>query len=73
MTKSVTKVSEKNFSVTISYADEGIDLTVTKKFIGDEKEADNYVQAMDRDARVNHAHLFPLPEPVIYEDEEMLI
>lgn len=72
MTHTITKISEREYDIELSYDDENIDITRKKRFIGTEEDAERYIVRMDKDIRENNARLFPLPEPTIYEDEEML-
>lgn len=44
-----------------SYADEGVDLTVSREVRGGEPEAQQYVRFFDSDTRNNFSHLFPVP------------
>lgn len=68
MIKNIVTKPDGSHDVTVSYADEGISLSVTRHVIGDPEA---YAIVLDRDVRNNNPHLFPEPVlPVV--DEEML-
>lgn len=73
MTKSIEMQDDGTYLVAVDYNDENVPLTVSKKFIGSEVDAQAYASSLDRDARMNNSHLFPVPEMPVLEGEEDLL
>lgn len=73
MNKNITQLTDNEYQIVLDYSDDGVDLQAKKNIIGSLKDAEGYVVVLDRDARMNNAHLFPLPEPPEITDEEMMI
>lgn len=69
MTITIETINPRQHILTLSYADEGIHVTTTKKIIGTIAAVEAYVPIFDRDIRMNHPEYFPLPEPPEHEEE----
>ena len=70
----MTYVLERDGDVTnilMDFADEGVDLQVSRKVAGDETKAADYVKVLEADARRDYAELFPLPPVEDHPEEEM--
>ena len=50
-------------NITVSFADEGVDLTGETSVIGGEQKALDYLPFFERDLRRNFADKLPQPEP----------
>lgn len=49
--------------ISVTFADEGVDLAGETSIIGDEQKASAYLPFFERDLRRNFADQFPQPEP----------
>jgi hypothetical protein len=56
----------------MSFADEGVNLNVSRNVAGNAEKAMTQVKVLEADTRKNYADLFPLPEVVI-EDEGVML
>lgn len=71
MSKYTTEVvDEKRCKLTISFADENVDLTGETVVAGGEAEAVAYEPFFEADLRRNFADKFPQPEPIITPEME---
>lgn len=52
-------------NISVSFADEGVDLTGETSVIGGEQKALDYLPFFERDLRRNFADRFPQPEPPV--------
>ena len=70
MSKYVTEViDERRYKLTVSFADENVDLTGETVVAGGEAEALAYAPFFEADLRRNFADKFPQPEPIIINPE----
>lgn len=72
MTRTIEKVSDIEYTLTLSYADEQVDLSVTRNVIGDRQSVEAYATTLDRDTRRDHALLFPMPVMPAHEEGEIV-
>ena len=57
-------IVERNLTrISVSFADEGVDLTGETSVIGGEQKALDYLPFFEKDLRNNFADKFPQPEP----------
>ena len=70
MSKYTTEViDERRCKLTVSFADENVDLTGETVVAGGEAEAVAYEPFFEADLRRNFADKFPQPEPIIVNPE----
>jgi hypothetical protein len=58
--------------IQMGFADEGVNLNVSRKVAGNAEKAMTQVKVLEADTRKDYADLFPLPEVVI-EDEGVML
>ncbi|NCC90134.1 MAG: hypothetical protein EOM01_07260 [Spirochaetia bacterium] len=58
--------------IQMGFADEGVDLNVSRKVAGDAEKALTQVKVLEADTRKDFSDLFPLPEVVIEDEGGML-
>jgi hypothetical protein len=58
--------------IQMGFADEGVNLNVSRKVAGNAEKAMTQVKVLEADTRKNYADLFPLPEVVIEDEGGML-
>lgn len=73
MTSKIELIKERKYLITLDYNDEQVSLVESKKFVGTEENANAFIPIMDRDVRDNYAYLFPVPEPEVNPEEEIII
>jgi hypothetical protein len=56
----------------MGFADEGVNLNVSRKVAGNAEKAMTQVKVLEADTRKDYADLFPLPEVVIEDEGGML-
>jgi hypothetical protein len=58
--------------IQMGFADEGVNLNVSRKVAGNAEKAMTQVKVLEADTRKDYADLFPLPEVVIEDEGGML-
>jgi hypothetical protein len=69
MTHTTETLNDGTTRLTLDFSDETVNLTTSVLVKGDETKALSYLPFFEADTRRNNAELFPVPEPVVTEEE----